>query len=271
LKLYRLLKLPPILKPLFFLLLFFIFSCSKKQKPKGVVYARVANQWLSSDNIDSVFSTSFVYEKDLPKMIDSWVETSLFYNEAKKLGLNKDLFLIKKREEYFKQLLVSSYIDSEIKNKISISEDTIKAYYLKNKQSFIRKNDEVFTEQFFVNNLEDGNKLKKLLLLKKDISSFQNKIVFSSFGTIKKGRLSKKIDNALFKNGESVVGPLESKKGIVLFKIIKSFKKGSFQGLDEVHDEVYQRVLKLKTNKLRFVLLDSLKSTSGVFINSKFR
>ena len=72
------------------LFLCFLASCAKKQIPSGEIYARVSSSWLSSDNIDSVFMLPLVGEKDLPEMIDYWVESSLFYEEALKAGLDKD-------------------------------------------------------------------------------------------------------------------------------------------------------------------------------------
>ena len=253
------------------LFLCFLASCAKKQIPPGEIYARVSSSWLSSDNIDSVFMLPLVGEKDLPDMIDYWVESSLFYEEAVKAGLNKDKYLLRKRDDYYKQLLISSYLESELINRVLIPEEAVKNYYIKNKPSFARRSDEVFTEQFFVNNKEDGEKLKKLLLQGKKTESMKNKIIRTSFGTIKKGFLPNPVDFYLFNKKNNFVGPFSIGDDVVVFKILQLFKKGSFRGLDEVYDEVYQRVLQIKKGDLRFVLLDSLKSNSGVYINSKYR
>ena len=114
-------------------------------------------------------------------------------------------------------------------------------------------------------------KLKKLLLQGKKTESMKDKIIRTSFGTIKKGFLPNPVDFYLFNKKNNFVGPFSIGDDIVVFKILQSFKKGSFRGLDEVYDEVYQRVLQIKKGDLRFVLLDSLKSNSGVYINSKYR
>ena len=151
------------MKIIIIFILSFIFL-AQKNKFLGEIYARVSSSWLSSENIDSVFMLPLIYEKDLPEMIDSWVENSLLYEEAIKTGLDKDKYLLRKRDDYYKQLLISSYLESELTNRVLIPEEAIKDYYIKNKPSFARNSDEVFTEQFFLNNKEDGEKLKKLLL-----------------------------------------------------------------------------------------------------------
>ena len=259
------------MKIIIIFILSFIFSCSEKQIPPGEIYARVSSSWLSSENIDSVFMLPLIYEKDLPEMIDSWVENSLLYEEAIKTGLDKDKYLLRKRDDYYKQLLISSYLESELTNRVLIPEEAIKDYYIKNKPSFTRNSDEVFTEQFFLNNKEDGEKLKKLLLQGKMTETMKGKLINTSFGTIKKGFLPSPADFYLFNKRNKFVGPVSVGGDIVVFKVIQSFKKGSIRGLNEVYDEVYQRVLHREKGDLRFVLLDSLKSNSGVYINSKYR
>tara|TARA_B100000886_G_scaffold338584_1_gene301764 strand:+ start:2060 stop:2869 length:810 start_codon:yes stop_codon:yes gene_type:complete len=259
------------LKIIIVCILSFVFSCSEKQIPPGEIYARVSSSWLSSENIDSVFMVPLIDERDLPGMIDSWVENSLLYEEAIKVGLDKDKYLSRKRDDYYKQLLISSYLESELIDRVLIPEEAIKDYYLKNKSSFTRNSDEVFTEQFFLNNKEDGEKLKKLLLQGKKTETMKEKLINTSFGTIKKGFLPDPVDFYLFNKKNKFVGPFSVGSDIVVFKIVQSFKKGSIRGLDEVYDEVYQRVLHIKKGNLRFVLLDSLKSNSGVYINLKYR
>ena len=231
------------MKIIIIFILSFIFSCSEKQIPPGEIYARVSSSWLSSENIDSVFMLPLIYEKDLPEMIDSWVENSLLYEEAIKTGFDKDKYLLRKRDDYYKQLLISSYLESELTNRVLIPEEAIKDYYIKNKPSFTRNSDEVFTEQFFLNNKEDGEKLKKLLLQGKKTETMKGKLINTSFGTIKKGFLPNPADFYLFNKRNKFVGPVSVGGDIVVFKVIQSFKKGSIRGLNEVYDEVYQRVL----------------------------
>ena len=172
-----------------------------------------------------------IYEKDLPEMIDSWVENSLLYEEAIKTGLDKDKYLLRKRDDYYKQLLISSYLESELTNRVLIPEEAIKDYYLKNKPSFIRKSDEVFTEQFFLNNKEDGEKLKKLFLQGKKTELMKDKLINTSFGTIKKGFLPNPADFYLFNKANTFVGPVSVGGDIVVFKVIQSFKKVLSGGL----------------------------------------
>ena len=59
-------------------------------------------------------------------MIDSWVENSLLYEEAIKTGLDKDKYLLRKRDNYYKQLLISSYLEGELTNRVLIPEEAIK-------------------------------------------------------------------------------------------------------------------------------------------------
>ena len=48
-------------------------------------------------------------------------------------------------------------------------------------------------------------------------------------------------------------------------------KKEQKFGLELAHDEIYQRLLKKKKSEYKNKLIDSLKSETNIFINSKYR
>ena len=89
---------------------------------------------------------------------------------------------------------------------------------------------------------------------------------------IKKGYSINEIDTELFKSKKvGVIGPVRSKLGFHVFDIIKRYEKGTKIGLELAHDEIYQRLLKRKKSEYRTKLIDSLKSETNIFINSKYR
>ena len=55
-----------------------------------------------------------------------------------------------------------------------------------------------------------------------------------------------------------------------MFEVISRHEKGSLFGLEEVHDEIYQRLVKKKTSVRSSFLLDSLKENSSFFINPNY-
>ena len=65
------------------------------------------------------------------------------------MDLHKDSLLLKKRDVFFNNLVISSYLNQSHQTKIYISNKEILDYYNKNKESFSRETDEVFLEHYF--------------------------------------------------------------------------------------------------------------------------
>ena len=55
------------------------------------------------------------------------------------------------------------------------------------------------------------------------------------------------------------------------FKGFSINKQGSIKGLNDVYDEIYQRVFKIKSLEVQESLLDSLKKTVNISINPKYQ
>ena len=75
----------------------------------------------------------------------------------------------------------------------------------------------------------------------------------------------------LFVKGIGVVGPVVLGKDISVLKVLGINKQGSIKGLNDVYDEIYQRVFKIKSLEVQESLLDSLKKTVNISINPKYQ
>ena len=75
----------------------------------------------------------------------------------------------------------------------------------------------------------------------------------------------------LFVKRRRVVGPIVLGKDISVLKVLGINKQGSIKGLNDVYDEIYQRVFKIKSLRVRESLLDSLKKTVNISINPKYQ
>ena len=75
----------------------------------------------------------------------------------------------------------------------------------------------------------------------------------------------------LFVKRRGVVGPVVLGKDISVLKVLGINKQGSIKGLNDVYDEIYQRVFKIKSIDVKESLLDSLKKTVDISINPKYQ
>ena len=250
-------------------LLVFVFSCSQEEEQKPFVYARVENEVLNQKNISIPTFPNTPNHDGLSSYVDSWVDETILFISAKRTGLLKDASLLKKRDAFYRSLIVSSFVENETSKKIKITNEEIKDYYNANSADFLRNNDVVFAEQYVLNDKDSASILMSLILSNKQkkINSFSYQL---ESGYIKKGVFSSDVDSQIFKKNNKVVGPIKSRGLYYVLKVLSKHKKGSLRGLEEVYDEIYQRVHKRKQSIEYIFLMDSLKKSVDFYINKDF-
>ena len=63
-----------------------------------------------------------VEQHSIRHLVDSWVEKTLFYNEAININLDNDKTLLNKRDLFYKNLLISSFLEIKTKKKSKYQE-----------------------------------------------------------------------------------------------------------------------------------------------------
>ncbi|KPL04214.1 MAG: hypothetical protein AMJ90_01695 [candidate division Zixibacteria bacterium SM23_73_2] len=118
-----------------------ISGCEKKER--GVV-AQVGNQSLTEEDVEYVFSDyDSVTIEQKRDYVNRWIDNELIYQEAKRRGFDQDENLRRNIRNMTKDLIIVDFLQKEISQKIFSSENEAKAFYQKNKNSFVRENDEI--------------------------------------------------------------------------------------------------------------------------------
>ena len=257
---------------LIFCLIVFVVSCYKDSNKKIVddVYARVGTVELTQESL-VLFNNKTPDSKTLNSSIKNWIDETVLFSEAMKSGFENDVVLQRKRDSYYRELIIASFVESVIASKVSVSNDDVRLYYKRNKGEFVRALDEVRIEQYIVKSKKVANRLTASFNSKKniDLSKFDIELVKTE--TVQRGTFAKDIDNMLFVKRRRVVGPIVLGKDISVLKVLGINKQGSIKGLNDVYDEIYQRVFKIKALRVRESLLDSLKKTVNISINPKYQ
>ena len=155
---------------LIFCLIVLVVSCYKDSNKEigGDVYARVGPIELTQEDLVS-FSKKTPDSKTLNSSIKHWIDETVLFSEAIKNGFENDVVLQRKRDTYYRELIITSYIESVIASKVSVSKDDVRLYYKRNKGEFIRVLDEVRLEQYIVKSKKVANRLVASFNSKKDI------------------------------------------------------------------------------------------------------
>ena len=249
-----------------------VVSCYKDSNKRIVddVYARVGPIELTQEDL-VLLDNKTPDLKILNSEIKSWINETVLFSEALKNGFKNDVVLEKKRDRYYRDLIIASFIESVIVSKVSVSSDDVRLYYKRNKGEFTRVLDEVRIEQYVVKNKRVANRLTSSFNSKKniDLSKFDIDLVKTKI--VQRGTFVKSVDDMIFVKGREIVGPIVLGKDISVLRVLGINKQGSIKGLNDVYDEIYQRVFKIKSLEVQESLLDSLKKTVNISINPKYQ
>ena len=253
---------------LFCIFLFFV-ACGVDKKKEGDIIARVDNETLTKESLLSLAGNRAGDAAVFSRAINRWVEKKLLFRAALSAGLDKDLILVKERDLFYENLLISSFINIQTKEKTKTTKKEVSDYYLKNKSSFKRTDDEVVVKHFSFSSSSVAIKIKKELKKKKPAINMENLLNKQQVETktIRKKEAGSNLVSFLFA-GEigDVLGPKEYNEKFHIFQIIQKYNKGSYLGLEKVYDEIYQRLYKEKEALVLSAVIDSLYLKSDVFI-----
>ena len=257
------------MKNLFVFFILFFLSCAVEKRDETEVVARVNDHTLTIKKLEALLPPGSRTNNQIKKFIYSWVENILLYDAAVKNGLNEDAGLIATRDHFYRKLLGSTFIRARAQGRITITDKNVRDYYQVNKVSFSRSAEEAVIRSFMVPSVQEAENIKKVL---SNPRTTQNKAeLFKKhtveIKTVKKGHMAKNLDLAIF-SGEknNLLGPIISNNNYYIIEIISYNRVGTIKGLEEVYDEIYQRLLKENEGVLYRSILDSLYTASTVFI-----
>ena len=257
---------------LIYITLFLFFSCSNQtdQREDKDIVARVNNAFLTKEKLSHLTGENFSNSKTLLHATNRWVEKTLLYNHAIKNNLQMDKNLIAQKEDFYKNLLVSSYLNILKKNKIIVNKKEVSDYYNKHKKGFARLSDEILIRHFILKSKKEAEKIKKIIKKNKKGKEIE-KIIKDHQPQRKlldKSLVSENLVGFVFNaNINDIVGPKKHNGKFHLFQLLKRHKKGSVRGLEFVYDEIYQRLFKQKEALVFASVLDSLYTTADVYIS----
>tara|TARA_B100002052_G_scaffold59336_1_gene52303 strand:+ start:526 stop:1320 length:795 start_codon:yes stop_codon:yes gene_type:complete len=260
------------MKTLFIYVLLFFVSCGVNKKTEEVVVARVGNQTLSKKDLLYLTNAQVGSEGLFSRKINNWVKNQLLYQAALSIGLDKDIALIKESKRFYENLLISSFKKIKTKERIKTTKKEVSDYYLKNKKSFKRIDDEVVVKHFTFSTKKEAEKTKKELKRKKTgvgLEEFLNKQQVET-KTVRKKEAGSNLLGFLFTGDVGdVFGPKEHNEKFHIFHVLQKHKKDSFFGLEKVYDEIYQRLYKEKERLILAAVIDSLYLNSDVFVSQE--
>lgn len=123
-------------------------SQAKKSRP-GTVIARIGKRRITSGDLEFEISQLPPYMRnqlsDRSKKIDflkQYIATELFYDSARRQGLDKDKEVVQATFQAKKNFMVQKLLEKEISESVSINDSDVELYYKANKDRFAEKDAE---------------------------------------------------------------------------------------------------------------------------------
>jgi peptidyl-prolyl cis-trans isomerase C len=243
-------------------------SCSQKAPPADQIVARVESSYLTKQEVETLLLEHGSRPFSTKALITQWINTELLYRAALDKELDRDLQLQTRIQEYSKQLLGRAFLENLSLPGNVITNDSIKSFYINNKSDFLRPSASVKLYHFIFDTEKEAQELADKL--RKPSRTLDRKALFSQhrvdLKTAYKGSLIPVLDNVIFnsRSSKSILGPIRSNFGFHVIEILDRSKQGSQMGLDEVYDEIYQRLINKYAAQRTLRILDSLRTTSQV-------
>ena len=264
------------------MLAFALVACSRQDAgQKGPYLAKIDSTAITQADFDREFNALPDYAQQMfsdasgrEKFLNEIVNKELLYKEAVKKGFDKSPEFTKKMEEFRKLTLVSEVFEKEIMVKAKVSDQEIKDYYDKNRDSFVIATELrashilVKTEEEAQNVLARLKKGEKFEAIAKavslDAASAKNG---GDVGFFKKGQMVPEFERAAasLKVGQ-ISTPVKTQFGYHIIKLTDK-KTGAPVEFEKVHDLIAQKLSGERQKEAFDAYITELKKTYKVDIN----
>ncbi len=206
------------------------------------------------------------------RLLDELVAAELFYLEASANKLDEEEEFKKILEEATHSLL-QRFAIQKLLEKVTVSEEDMKAYYDSNRKSFV-SSEEVRAKHILVKEEEEANRIRKEIEegkafdeAAKEYSTCPSKDKGGDLGFFGKGRMVPEFDKAAF---ELKVGELsdvvKTQFGYHLI-IVEEKKEAAIKTFEQVQEQIKQTLLRNEQTKVYTEKFNALKEQYNVEIN----
>ena len=265
-------------KQFYFLFLFgIVFLLSggcRKRIPDDRIIARVGETVLTKDAMKKEIGWEGMRPEQESEFVDRWVNRELLFQEAKRLGLDRDAELGWQLELVKQEYLINKLLEQTFAKKIKITDDEVKSYYEKNGDTFKVTEDEVRALHILTKTKAEAELALKEIRAGKPFAEVAKEHSVGIFrkkggdmGFFKKKDVIPEVARFAFRLPEGKVSPVfHSSYGYHILKVVKRRRKGEIKDLSDVRDEILQSLRVSKERSIYYDLLFQLQNKTKVYV-----
>ena len=253
-------------------------GCSNSRRGERIV-ARVDSEVLTVSELISQVpreTRDRLTKKQWMQVVEDWVDEQLLVKCAVDNGAEKNPDVKRKISQAKKQILIDYIRNNFIAERIKISDDELKRYYLNHKDDFIREQDEVRALHIVVQSKSAADSIKKFLrqdssfcALAKRYSSEYSKSDSCDLGWFSRSEILPGLIKSVFSaSAGDTIGPIKLNGQYHFFVIIDKQPVGTIRSFEQVKNDIYNTLLAVKFNDVLTNIIDSLRASSQVTIDT---
>lgn len=244
----------------------------------GRVVARVNESVLLKGELDDSlpeFFGKFYSVDEKNDYIEQWVQSELLYQRALEEGLQKDREIQKKIGQFQRMLLEQEVLRRHLEGKVVVSDEEISEYYTKNKEVFVRDEDEYRVNKLVFQDEEIAREVVGELKVAPERydelilgDAYNGKITAVDLGFYPASGLKEAFGAKIsgLEVGQLSQPIILSSGNCYALRMVEYREKGSTRELSEVEDQIRSILLRSKSEKAKQVWLEELKKGADVEI-----
>jgi len=256
--------------------------CNKEEvlpkKPEGQIIARVGNAWLTleelKESIPGEYAGVITREQNV-QYVRQWINTELLYQEAMRLGVDKEPHIKARLEKTRKDLLSAEVLSRGAHSGGEISPAAVREYYESNREQFVR---DVFTvryEEIVVDDLNLAWEIRR----NATHEGFRKLAIEHSKFPIPGGpddnppyvpleAIPPVIRTAVLNAAvPSITGPYRAEDGFHILRTVGRFDKGTVASLEEVRDDIVSKLSNITQKGETERMISDVRSRADVEFN----
>ena len=265
-----------------FCLIFFVFSCSKKEN--GTILATIDNENITLqefnkelDKIPANMKMLVATQTGKKNYLDRLIVKRLILREAKKEKIDSEKEFQDKLADIKDQLLIESVLKKKINSDTKMSDADLKKYYDANKETF-KKDREIDTRHILVKTEDEAKQIQGRLQKGEDFAELAKKYSIDpqaganggELGYHPKGSLVPEFEDAAFKLSKvgQVSGIVKTKFGFHIIRL-EGIRPASYVSFEEVKDFIKQKIAQEKQTELLDKYISDLKKDAKITIKEE--
>jgi parvulin-like peptidyl-prolyl isomerase len=256
----------------------FFSACRKERQTDSPVIATAGKENLYISDIKAFLPSQpglRISEIQVQNYIQRWTEKELIYQQAVAQGFAEGPEIQRKLREFERDYIFALYVQKNVDDRITVSDDELNAYYTEHNDEFVRQENYYDLQLILLGSLSAANECQSSLQLGDDFGTVarENSLDDSKGreGKIGWTNLTGLPDEVRMRipalGVRQVSTPIQTEIGYYLVQVLGVRPRGEKQTLDEVRDLVTWKIKAYKREDEFKQLVDQLKETAGVTVN----